>query len=207
MTPYKKYKRRGLCYRCGKKKDAVSSSCHLCEICRKKKNKASNKIRAYKKRHRLCRDCGSKLVRTDNLLCERCKEKARIAQLKRTRRYAKAGLCKHCRNVATLRDKSKVCENCWFKATALTATRSGKDGPALKAIIEKQNYTCVYSGLPLVLGKNAHVDHIIPVSRGGLRHISNVQWLDAVVNRMKQNLTESEFLEYVKLIARRNRNV
>ncbi len=34
--------------------------------------------------------------------------------------------------------------------------------------------------------KGMHVDHIIPISRGGQHSLSNLQWLDATINAQKQ---------------------
>lgn len=57
-------------------------------------------------------------------------------------------------------------------------------------VFERDNYTCVYcksSALSL------EVDHVIPVSRGGSNHISNLATSCRECNRSKHNKTGFEF--------------
>ena len=72
----------------------------------------------------------------------------------------------------------------------------------LKSLLEQQNYKCIYSGVNLIMGENASVDHIKPLSGNPvLNHdINNLQWTTKQINLMKLNLSEDEFLNIIKSI-------
>ena len=78
-------------------------------------------------------------------------------------------------------------------------------GLALKEKLDAQNYCCAYTNEPLVLGKNAQLDHILPVSRfPELRgDLDNVEWVAAKVNHAKNAMTKDEFLAFCKIISQR----
>lgn len=75
----------------------------------------------------------------------------------------------------------------------------------LKALLEKQQYCCALSGLPLT-PEAAALDHIVSVSDGGTHEIENLQWLSIDVNRMKGSMTQSRFLSIVSMIADNKKN-
>ncbi len=70
----------------------------------------------------------------------------------------------------------------------------------LKQLIERQQYCCALSGLPLTPDDSA-LDHIVAVADGGTHVIDNLQWLNSEVNRMKGSMSQSRFIAVVKLIA------
>ena len=74
-------------------------------------------------------------------------------------------------------------------------------------MLQKQSYRCPYSGLPLEVGGNASIDHIIAKSvRPDLRYEpSNLQWVDVDVNRMKSDKTHEEFIALIERIYRHTR--
>jgi 5-methylcytosine-specific restriction endonuclease McrA len=61
-------------------------------------------------------------------------------------------------------------------------------------LIQRQQYCCALTGRTLT-PKICSLDHIIPVSRGGLHRIENAQILHRDVNRAKGTLTNEEFLQ------------
>ena len=64
-------------------------------------------------------------------------------------------------------------------------------------LLEKQNYKCAYCGVDLnVTGK--HLDHIIPISRGGLHTANNVHWTCPKCNTSKNNKLEDEWFDWLK---------
>jgi hypothetical protein len=93
----------------------------------------------------------------------------------------------------------------WFMSAAYNAGFGSavEAGEFLANLMEQQKYRCPYSGIELVLGVNAWLDHKMPVSRfpelRGDR--SNVEWLDERVNKVKNAMTPEEFIRFCKLVA------
>jgi hypothetical protein len=50
--------------------------------------------------------------------------------------------------------------------------------------------------------KDASLDHVVPVSRGGLHHIDNVQVVHQVINSCKRTLTGDQFISMCHAVAR-----
>jgi 5-methylcytosine-specific restriction endonuclease McrA len=66
----------------------------------------------------------------------------------------------------------------------------------LSALFEKQNGRCLYCGelLYASFDKQIHIDHKIPISRGGSNYIENIALSCADCNTRKFNKTAEEFL-------------
>jgi 5-methylcytosine-specific restriction endonuclease McrA len=62
----------------------------------------------------------------------------------------------------------------------------------LARIWKQQRGRCALTGRRL--DRTADMDHIIPKTRGGTDHPSNIRWLAREVNMVKRNLTDGEFL-------------
>jgi len=54
----------------------------------------------------------------------------------------------------------------------------------LQTLITKQNHACYYCGTPLVKG-NTHLDHYVPISKGGAHSIGNVVFACCTCNLTK----------------------
>ena len=67
----------------------------------------------------------------------------------------------------------------------------------------KQKGRCAYTGIKLQFDSTTHLDHIIPVSKGGTNHPSNLQFVSSVANQAKSNLTHDEFILLCKTISQR----
>lgn len=76
---------------------------------------------------------------------------------------------------------------------------------ALARIYYKQRGRCALSGLKL--DETAHLDHIVPRSKGGTNVSDNLQFLDPRVNAMKSNMMTDEFLAMCRTIINHNDNV
>lgn len=63
----------------------------------------------------------------------------------------------------------------------------------VRAILERQNWTCVYC--PADLRNSHHVDHIVAISRGGTNWPSNLQCLCGPCNLSKWCKDEAEWLK------------
>lgn len=70
---------------------------------------------------------------------------------------------------------------------------------ALLKLIEAQSHKCALSGVDLT-PENASLDHIVPLSAGGLNVMANVQVLDAKVNQAKGTMSQNEFLALCRAV-------
>lgn len=68
----------------------------------------------------------------------------------------------------------------------------------LKQLFETQDKCCAICKSKLT--QNAHIDHIIPVSYGGLTEIENLQFLCEMCNRGKFNWSQEEYVEHCKKV-------
>ena len=59
--------------------------------------------------------------------------------------------------------------------------------------------TCYLCGTP-VNWESAELDHVIPISRGGLNAIDNLKWAHRTCNRIKHDLNVDELLELFQQI-------
>lgn len=132
-------------------------------------------------------------------MCFGCLEKTRDnMRAKRTERLA-AGLCVQCGKARKL-PHSVACEPCFFKTLSHDHFGSRADAPFLTTLFYANGGRCVYSGLPLTLGLDTHIDHIEPVAKGGSLAPENVQFVHSMINQMKWSYSEDEFLRMVKTI-------
>ena len=69
---------------------------------------------------------------------------------------------------------------------------------SLNKMYEEQNHKCAYCGCDLEENQK-HLDHILPISRGGKHTIKNVHWTCAECNLSKGNKTEEEWLTKEKM--------
>lgn len=89
-------------------------------------------------------------------------------------------------------DKAKERKKLKSEVSDNTVTKKSLD-----EILEKQNYKCVYCGCDL-LETGKHLDHILPLSRGGLHTITNIQYTCPTCNMSKGDKTEEEWFEQLQ---------
>lgn len=68
----------------------------------------------------------------------------------------------------------------------------------LRELWEDQNGKCALTGR--VLKKDAEIDHILPISKGGDNSMSNSRWVCREANQAKHAMTDEDFFILVKLI-------
>jgi hypothetical protein len=58
---------------------------------------------------------------------------------------------------------------------------------AVAAKLEQQEFKCAFTGVPLVPGKNASLDHVYPKLKYPViaAELTNLVWVDATFNKMK----------------------
>jgi len=90
------------------------------------------------------------------------------------------------------------CEECWWKDKAYTNLGSKKFGDQLQDMLAQQEFRCFYSGVVLTIPQ-INVDHKKPLTRGGLKILSNICITTEEINNLKHSLTDSEFLAVCRI--------
>lgn len=70
----------------------------------------------------------------------------------------------------------------------------------LQELWNKQKGVCALTGRKL--DKDAEIDHIVPISRGGDNSINNSRWLCRQANQAKHSLTDDEFFRLCSEVAK-----
>lgn len=93
------------------------------------------------------------------------------------------------------------CLSHWADNFNRTAKRCNYTKVEFKKIIidlwTKQNGKCAITGDQLIPGVNIHVDHIVPLYRGGNSDPSNLRLIKDYVNKLKGSLLDEEFEEHI----------
>ena len=172
-----------VCYKCKRKLPLNSEYFHV--------NKSKKGGFNYS-----CKECSVKQTQIS-----KNKEKARLNQRIARKERLENGFCAFCYE-KRLENSSYYCEKHFLQDKSKQHLKTTKYDKELKAILEKQNYKCVYTGEQLVLGLNASVDHIKPQFTNPelYDNINNLQWVTNEVNIMKRNLSEERFLKIITKI-------
>lgn len=136
-----------------------------------------------------------------------CLKRARIYQSRLSRLWRaesiRNGTCRSCPKKLMKHSKS-WCRKHWFMQVVSRYGFRMIEWRTAERIIKRQNYICPYSGVRLVLGINASLDHRMPKAKHP--HLksdwSNVQWVDWYINNIKQTLSPSEFSRRLSLIGK-----
>jgi len=124
--------------------------------------------------------------------------------LRATRRAS--GLCQECGRSAPLpalvEKVEQLCDACYCRKVSKFNLGTGKHWRVLRDKFHAQEARCPYTGDVLVLGLNATVDHILPISRYPDRRNdpTNVEWVVNWVNLMKGDATPDEFVDRMRRI-------
>jgi 5-methylcytosine-specific restriction endonuclease McrA len=116
------------------------------------------------------------------------------------RRKKENGICLHCPLPATV---GTLCLNDWFRNVASIHFGTRSMGPPLANLWDEQKGRCFYTGVELVPGVNASLDHIVPLTKGGILSIENCRWVTKSINMVKSNLTHDEFVQLCASITAR----
>jgi len=135
-------------------------------------------------------------------LCASCRGKRSKEYKQRCEQRLRKGLCKAC-GKPQAENSNLYCLEHWFKKLSVDATGTTNHWQAIQELLIEQDYRCPYTGTKLVLGKNAQLDHKVPLDLGGSNEPNNLHWVDAEINRMKGKRTHLEFISICKTIASR----
>jgi len=107
----------------------------------------------------------------------------------------KAGAKYRSKNKEKIREKSKQYrENNRHKCNELAARRRARVRSLTPENADLELIKLIYKACP----EGYHVDHIIPIARGGLHHESNLAYLPGRVNDSKGAKTPEEYPEFYK---------
>lgn len=126
--------------------------------------------------------------------CDRCREYKKLSKQRQ-------------RQNPEMRDREKALERERYKNSPLTITKNARYRARKKnchvplSESEKLRIQEIYKkakDLTKLTGTAHHVDHIIPLSRGGLHHPDNLQILTARENILKGNKLLKEFMDGIE---------
>jgi 5-methylcytosine-specific restriction endonuclease McrA len=70
----------------------------------------------------------------------------------------------------------------------------------LEGLLIEQNYRCALSGVMLT-PKNTSCDHVVALEKGGEHRIENLQLVDKTVNRMKNTMSQEDFVSWCRRVS------
>jgi len=112
--------------------------------------------------------------------------------------HKKEGLCLFCPELQF--GQSSLCEKHYFCSISASAMKDRTQWEKLKELFYGQDERCYLSGRKLIPGKNASIDHIVPISKEKKYKIENLRWCDNQVNHAKNNMRSDEFIALCKEI-------
>ena len=160
-----------------------------------------SKVKEYQNRHKelgLCIYCSNKSVKNNR--CEPCRERIRLNRRIKYNIAKNSGQCcyNYCKSEPI--QNKKYCQKHLLKKICLDRLGTAKYSTDLLCILKKQNNKCALTGDDISLCDDIELDHIIPVSRGGLNNINNVRWVTKQANRLKGNFLDSELIKIITKI-------
>lgn len=189
----KGWKAQGRCQVCGSLlENSQYVTCHTClsrrEINREKHNR-------FCKENGLCVDCGGP-NRSGFLKCDVCREKFNATALRRVNDRRAQGVCINHPEKKPVGARDS-CIDCWYKELSKTYFNSNDYADEFRLLFEKQEGKCAYTKQILIIGSTVHLDHKIPISRGGKNEMVNFQFVHKNINILKDNMTHDEFVAYL----------
>lgn len=199
----------GLCKDCGnpRGKDGTSIRCRPCASnATKRATQRSKRLRKERLADDLCFYCGGKKD-TNTIHCAQCRNKhntySKNFSASRREQYEKQGVCKRCGE-----ERYHESNYCRMHFIEHIARKYGVPMPLYEALLQKleiANFTCFYTGIQIVPGRNACVDHLYSRSQhpDKLSEIDNFVWCDKWINRMKGYMSHQEFISLCQTIVNR----
>lgn len=198
----------GLCKDCGNPRgeDGTTVRCRPCasEVAKKATQRSS---RVRKERHAagLCY-CGRERD-NETIYCSKCRQR----QSQNYEKYGKPkrlerendGKCRRCGKDQYF--ASKYCRHHFIEGIAHIWKIPPHLWEALIQKLEQGQFSCYYTGLPLIPGENASVDHLSSRLQhpDKLSDFDNLVWCDKRINRMKGHLSYHEFISLCRTIVKR----
>lgn len=186
------FKSKGLCRRCGKAVEGIRSGKVLCALCKEVNALQQKKRMAARKAKGCCTVCGGD-AKTGKTKCQICIDNNRQSQLRRKFEFQALGLCWGCGKTAPI-EGNNWCRVCILKSASKGNLKSISRWQDLADLYDAQGGVCPYLGMPITIGIDAQLDHIVARSKGGANELSNLQWVSTWANRMKHDDSHEEFI-------------
>ncbi len=176
----------------------------ICTKCKKQKSREDFYFSKTEQRHSSwCKIC---FLAYHKNYYSKNKEKLNPGRLQNIRKakekWVSSGRCYTC-GKSKLKN-SRYCELHYIRSAMRYAFGHSRiaDAKILLAKFKTNGQKCPYTGEPLILGGNTHLDHILPRSRFPdlINSIDNVEWVSGVANRAKGTMTKDEFLSKYKIV-------
>jgi len=156
------------------------------------------KFIAKQREQSLCLECMN-TVKPGCSRCQSCLDRRKVKNAEHRLTASERGMCGNCIYLPRL-EGHRLCQKCYLRDVSMHRFKTSTLWRSLLERWELQGGRCAISGVPMTLGKDAELDHIVPTSRGGENILENTQWVLMVCNRMKDNLLEDEFLGLIERI-------
>jgi len=185
-----------LCIDCGEPRNGKTFRCNNCVLKIKEMDRLT---RIAMLSNNICPVCKENSIDLElqQMMCRECRNQINEQNTRRKATRLAAGLCRICGTEPA--NERTACETCMLKNNAKRYLGDRNKWMQLKDILEKQNYRCVYTNIPLVVGRNASIDHIIAKSKGGQDAVENFQWVHLWINKMKNDKPHDEFVVSLRL--------
>jgi 5-methylcytosine-specific restriction endonuclease McrA len=147
-----------------------------------------------------CLDCTNKGLRAyRSLNPEKCARSQSSERLNRIN----SGLCRYCKS-PRIEGHSTLCKKHYVTNVAQHSLgRCDLETVGILISRFEENPVCPYTGEALILGTNAHLDHIVSRKNDPSlsTDINNVEWISDKVNIAKNEMNKDDFIQFCKSIA------
>ena len=172
----------GICIVCGSSPSA--DGVKTCPKCRARVNSREASRKSKLRASGICPRCEKNRI-SHGYACEDCKpsirKSARESQRRRIVERGALGLCSDCKIPVDNPSGMGRCLECHCKQLSKLNHLAGSNWMDLVEIWNYQHGRCALSGLNMLLN-DSEVDHIVPVSSGGLNDKSNLRWVTKKAN-------------------------
>lgn len=197
-----------MCRRC--KKRAAKEGSRTCVECLSVSSALESKKSNQRRVEGKCTFCGAERDR-EGTLCVKCATKSRENVRKNMLARLSTGMCNRCgvepfTQSVDGKQLSKMCQRCYLKNMAGKHLGSGLKWTVLLDKLYRCNWQCIYTAEPLTPGINLSFDHLDPVSRFPDKkyEASNVEPCSKVINLMKRDMTQNEFVKMCSTVIQWN---
>jgi hypothetical protein len=141
----------------------------------------------------LCGKCGKCKPAENRKLCIDCLNQYNAKNRERRKKRQASGKCWYCSRPRT---RGRCCDIHYINCVARNHYQRtyGIKWEKLEQLFDEQKGLCALSGLPIIIGINAELDHKTACATGGDSSLSNLQWLHRDVNMMKQDIPLERFI-------------